>query len=315
MMRVPQFLLTPEGQKLRQELEREHELAQRLEVGAWSVEEGAAGLPKLGRRGMEGLHVGQTVQVRATAPPCGPAVRRTAHPLTPATVQVQCDESAEAAAYWGLGLKPGATIYTGQVCRCVRCCSRVCVCACSQCAWGGAAQVMGWAEIDDEGQVKYEALELLEQRWSGSTAEWEYRVRWVGYGADADTWEREGSLPGGRRGELVRRFRQDRAAEAGSEADRQDWLAELLVAEQAEQEGETPVPALLKEGWRWHVRLHATGTYHVLEADTVRPSLSLALWYRSVVPLSLSLSLSLGGGSLTCHPCVQRAKGPTWWSI
>jgi hypothetical protein len=140
---------------------------------------------------------------------------RTAHPLTPATVQVQCDESAEAAAYWGLGLKPGATIYTGQVCRCVRCCSRVCVCACSQCAWGGAAQVMGWAEIDDEGQVKYEALELLEQRWSGSTAEWEYRVRWVGYGADADTWEREGSLPGGRRGELVRRFRQDRAVEAG----------------------------------------------------------------------------------------------------
>jgi hypothetical protein len=72
MMRVPQFLLTPEGQKLRQELEREHELAQRLEVGAWSVEEGAAGLPKLGRRGMEGLHVGQTVQVRATAPPCEP---------------------------------------------------------------------------------------------------------------------------------------------------------------------------------------------------------------------------------------------------
>jgi hypothetical protein len=39
---VPQFLLTPEGQKLRQELEREHELAQRLEVGAWSVEEGAS---------------------------------------------------------------------------------------------------------------------------------------------------------------------------------------------------------------------------------------------------------------------------------
>jgi hypothetical protein len=61
----------------------------------------------------------------------------------------------------------------------------------------GVAQGMGWAEIV-EGAVKYEALELVEERWSADANNKGYRVQWVGYGADADTWEREDGLPCGR---------------------------------------------------------------------------------------------------------------------